>query len=739
MTTLQPIYSTVMIFIMYHLPKKLSTSHTKVILLFLIFGTYNSELYAQFEYPAARKESFDTLIYQSKLSDDYSWMSRPENEKEMLEFAKQQGEFTNQILDSITGTELISDVLKKLDESYNPEEIIVRGVQGTQIYYYKPGREMRAILRRDGYNGQEEKVMELPIIINNKKYQSKKLSFAFKKPLLALMLVESGDANPHIRFFDLSKKEFLSDSIGPVMFNDASGVSMAWLPDDSGLIYSQAPVENSKEEDYYRGKLLLHVLEGKKDRQDVALFGKGVISGINLQDYEVPYIYSFSHSPYIIARVRAGKGDNYAFAVHYNELNGAKTNWRKLEGYKCEHGMFTAKDDFIYAVSEEVTNRQIIKVNLKTDEPPSLYLPEQENIIESIAGGKDAMYVKYISPGKSGIWKMGYSNPNPVDIALPFDGTVSRFNLVGENDLLFEITNWTKNYEYYTIEHSSNQVSLLPGGSNPNSFSESFISKVIYVPSRDGIKIPVSLVYPKAIVPGQKPLPLLIDAYGCFGISMNPEFLPEYFIWLSQGGILAVAHIRGGGELGAEWYKGGCYPTKMNSINDVVDVAQYFVDNNYTLPSQQGVVGGSCGTLNVGLATLQRPDLFSVGLYEVGIPDLVTNKGPSFGKGQNEFGPLDTEEGFNSRFSISAYYHIIENKKAPAMLMINGATDYIVPIHNVARYVAKLQNFQKSDRPTLFMVDWASGHNSAGTSLEDKIRKFKFLFWQTGNPNFQLK
>ena len=688
----------------------------RVILLFLLFGPFNTSLYGQFRYPAARQESFDTVIYQKKLSDDYSWMSRTANEKEMLQFANAQGKLTENILDSITGTELIRDVLKKMDDSYNPDEIVVRGVQGNQLYYYKPGQEKRALFRRDGYHGKEEEVMDLPITINNKMYQAKKYRFAFKKPLLALMLVESGDANPHIRFFDLAKREFLADSIGSVMFNDASGVSMAWLPNDAGLIYSQAPIENSTEENYYRGKLKLHVLAGKKGQEDVLLFGKGVINGITLQDYEVPYVYSFALSPYIIARVRAGKGDNYAFAVHYSELNGANTRWKKLEGFKCNDGTFTATGDFIYAVSEDVPNRQLIKVNLKTGEFPILFLPEQKNIIESIISGKDVLYVKYTSPGKSGILKTGILKPNLVDLPMPFDGSVSRFNLVGENDLLFEITNWTRNYEYYTLSHPSNQVRLLPGGGNPNSFSESFTSKVIHVPSRDGVKIPVSLVYPKDIIPGQKPLPLLIDAYGCFGDSRNPEFWPDNFIWLSQGGILAVAHIRGGGELGPEWYKSGCYPTKMNSINDIVDVAEYFVHNNYTQPFQQAIIGGSCGTLNVGLATLQRPDLFSVGSYEVGIPDLVTNKGPSFGKGQNEFGPLDTEDGFKSRLSISAYYHIIENKKAPAMLIINGATDYIVPIHNVARYVARLQNFQNSDRPILFMVDWANGHNGAGNS-----------------------
>lgn len=709
------------------------------LLLFLLLGTFDASVYAQFSYPVAAKVPFDTLIYQTKLSDEYAWMSRPENEKEMLAFARLQGELTKSILDSITGSETILEVMDSIEASYSPDEIVVKGAQGNLLYYSKQVQEKQALFRRDGNNGIEEEVMVFPIVINSRKYRIKKYSFACNKPLLALMLVESGDSNPHIRLYDCARKEFLTDSIGPALFNDASGVSMAWLPDDSGIIYSQAPAENTNEENYYRGKLKLHVPDGENKQPDVSVFGKDVIESISLEDYDIPYVYSFPDSPYIIARVRAGKGANYAYAVHHSKLNGPGTPWIKLLDYICNDGTFTAKGDFLYAVSFDVPNGRLVKVNLKTGDPPASFLTEQNRIMESIVGGKDGLYVKYTAPGKDGILKMGYTTPGPIDLAMPFDGAVGGLRILGESDLIFDITSWVINYEYYTVSYTSNKVTLLPGGRNSGSFTEKFTSGLIYVPSRDGVNIPVSLVYQKNVIPGKQPLPLLLDAYGCFGMSMSPAFIPYILIWVSQGGIFAQAHIRGGGELGVEWYKSGSYPTKMNSINDIVDVAGYFVKNNYTLPSQQAITGGSCGTLNVGLATLQRPDLFCAGLYEVGIPDLVTNKGPGFGKGQNDFGPLDTEAGFQSRLSISAYYQIVENKRAPAMLMINGATDYIVPIHNVARYVAKLQNLQKSERPALFMVDWNNGHQGAGTSPDDMIRKYKFLFWQTGHSGFQLK
>jgi len=697
-----------------------------------------------FSYPITRTEAFDTVIYNKKLSDNYAWLSRSENEVEMLAWAKNQSIFTNNVLDSISGNDIIEDLLDKI-YSANQNDVIVRGTQGNDIYYSRTmSDKKRWLLKKTNGYGKDEQIISIPFSVNGKRYTARKYAFAHKKKLLALMFVESGELNPHIRIFNLESKTFLKDSLGPVMFNDASGVSMAWLPNDQGLIYAQAPVNNSEEEKYYRGKLKLHLL-GDKSANDVDIFGYGVNNKIDLRDYETPYIYSFPYSPYIIARIRAGKGDNYAYAVHYSKLNGANTPWIKLKDYKSNHGTFAATGDYLYAIDDAVPNMQLIKVNLKTGSTPVVVLRESDKILAmstgdpSIINGRDNIYIKYTAPGKQGILKMSTRDMKPQEVVLPFEGSVAEFNLLGENDLLFVTTNWTTNYEYHSINHSTNTSTALFKSEKQTINSNDYETKIIFIQSRDGVNIPVSLVYKKSLKLKEEPLPLLIDAYGCFGSSMDPVYLPDNLVWLEMGGIYAAAHIRGGSEQGAQWYAGGAYPSKMNSINDIVDVAEYFVKNNYTTANKQAVTGTSCGTLNVGLATLQRPDLFSAGVYRVGIPDLVTNKGASFGRGQNDFGPLDTEDGFRSRYSISAYYHIVPDKSAPAMLVINGANDYIVPLHNVGRYVAKLQNVQQSNRPTLFMVDWKNGHNGAGTEPEDIIRMWKFLFWQTGVYDFQRK
>lgn len=699
---------------------------------------------AQIPYPTTQKVPFDTLIYNQRLSDDFAWLSSPENETEMLKWANTQSGFTNKKLDSINGTEVIESLFEKVFIS-NPNEIIVKGAQGNDLYYYKTLPDGKKwLLRKIVGQETEETISAIPFSIQGKKYHAKKFVFAHQNKLLALMLTESGEANPHIRFFDLETKLFLNDSIGSVMFNDASGVSMAWLPDDSGLLYSQAPSDKNEEEKYYRGQLKLHIT-GKKQEEDKPIFGFGVNRSIDIKEYETPYVYTFRHSPYIIARIRAGKGENYAYAIHYSQLNDDQSEWVKLNDYRCNHGTFTATGQFLYAVDDGVPNMQLIKVDLKTGNPPIVVIPETEKVLAmstgdpSVVSGEKYLYVKYNTAGKQGILKWNFADKRPIEIQMPFEGSVMEFNLLKDDNLLFVSTNWIRDFEYFTVNHKTNESVAFQKPVHLATNTSNYTSEIIYVPSRDGMNIPVSLVYKKGLNSSKQPKPLLIDAYGCFGASMDPYFLPENFIWLELGGIYAVAHIRGGGELGSQWYTDGAFPNKMNSINDIIDVADYFVKNNYTTGTMQAITGASCGSLNVGLATLQRPELFSAGVFAVGIPDLVTNKGASFGRGQNDFGPLDTEDGFYSRLSISAYYHIIPDKSAPAMLVINGANDYIVPIHNAARYVAKLQQVQQSERPALFMVDWENGHEAAGNSEQDIIRKWKFLLWQTGHKDFQPK
>ena len=695
-----------------------------------------------FNYPVARKESFDTTIFGVALHDDYRWMDRKQNEKELHEFSRAQGTLALQVLDTIPGTEILQNEVNNLfiemqDEVWNMTQA------GGNLYYYRdiPG-EGTTLCRRKDASAAEEKLLGR-IKIKGQSYGVRKKVFAYAKPLLAMMLVQSGEANPHIRIFDLDKKEFLIDSIAPVMFNDSRGVSMAWSPDDKAIFYTQSPPSTIHAEKYYRGRVKQHVIGDATPDQD--FFGFDVNPEIKLSAAETPYIYSFKNSPYILARIRSAEGDNYAYAVHYEKLNGARTPWKKLNNYVNMGDGFDANDKWLYAVTPGSPRHEIVKIDMASGTSPMDFVPQQEGVItgtdlshnKAIIVGKDVLYALVRIIGDMHILKVDLKTNETSTIAITGKTSIRELHLLNENDLLFMRISPVKMDEYQWYENTTNAVQPLPFATDVLDKSSELRSEVIYVPSRDGKRIPVSIVYSDTIDIKSNNA-WLIEGYGNGGASHDLYFDPYMYPWVKRGGVFAYAHVRGGGELGEDWYKDGQFPQKKNSINDIVDIAEWLNRNRYSSPSKIMLMGASAGSFLVGNPINQRPDLFAGGIFIVGLPDLATHTDAAGARdGNKSMGDKKTKEGFLSNYEQSAYYHIPKGKALPGMLIIHGATDYILSMSPAARYAAKLQDEQKGDRPILFLVNWEGGHVTA--NADEPVHILKFALWQTGHPDFQVK
>jgi prolyl oligopeptidase len=687
----------------------------------------------EFNYPITRTEPFDTTIFDTKLSDPYFWMSRKANEKEMKEWVHAQGVLTQRILDSIpNGDKLVAEIedgyIKMQDEIWNLE------VVSNMFYYYRDVPEIGpSLCRRNTQDAEEEIIFSGGISINGQDYRSRNEVYAHQKPLVAMMLVQRGEANPHIRIYDLNKKQFLSDSIAPIMFNDSRGVSMTWLPDDSGVLYTQAPPTTVESEKYFNGKIKLHKL-GDAISNDEAVFGIGLNASVRLKDFETPYIYSFKSSEYLLARIRTD--DNYAFAVHYKDLKGANTPWKRLNNYVNLGEGFDAQGKFLYAATKDHPHYTIVQIDMSTGDKPVPFIPAQDEVLayvdlhhsSGIVAGKDALFVLYRKVGDMGIYKINYQSKQVSKLTIHGKGSISELVLKNDNDLVFGHFSALRSVQYMNYLYTQDSVAPLPFSKLSLDLSNDFITEVLSVPSRDGKKIPVSLVYKKGLVLQNKNA-LYIEAYGNSGavedLGVNPNKLP----WIYHDGTYAYAHVRGGGELGLEWIE------HQHSVNDMVDVAEYFVKNNYTSANKQFVMGGSAGSFLVGNSMNQRPDLFAGGIFQAGLPDLVTYRDAAYAR-QGE-GNFETKKDFESAYGRSALYNIPTNTLLPAMLVVHGATDYIVDLTAPARYVATLQARQKGTRPQLFMVNWEGGHTWSGT--DESISTYKFMLWQSGHPEFQLK
>ena len=483
---------------------------------------------------------------------------------------------------------------------------------------------------------------------------------------------------------------------------------------------------------------------GNDQQKDEAIFGSNVNPSISLSEYETPYVYSFKHSPYIIARIRATGSDNYAYAVHYSKINGKNTPWKRLKNYINMGDGFDANDKYLYACTKGKPRYQVVKINMETGAKPEIFVHQQSDVIAAtdvtnssgIIAGKNVLYVLVRRIGDMQVMSIDYSSRKITYLPIPNKGTIYDLALLDDNDLLFGSGSAIRSVEYVNYNYQNKKMSAFPNGGDVFNTSDSeYNTLVLRIPSRDGKMIPVSIVYRKDITLKNNN-PLLIEAYGNSGQAIDLFFDPTIIPWLKRGGIFAFAHVRGGGELGETWIKSGQYPNKMNSINDVVDVAQYFVNNNYTSPSKQMVMGTSAGSLIVGMSINQRPDLFAGGLFIAGLPDIVTYKDGAFARESKTVGPIGTKDGFLASYSVSSYYQIPKNKNLPAMLVVHGATDYILEMHPAVRYVTKLQEAQNGNKPKLLLIDWEAGHASSELQL---LYMYKFALWQTGHPDFQIE
>ncbi len=263
--------------------------------------------------------------------------------------------------------------------------------------------------------------------------------------------------------------------------------------------------------------------------------------------------------------------------------------------------------------------------------------------------------------------------------------------------------------------------------------SQDYISKRLYIDARDGKKIPVSLVYKKGNkLNGNNPL--LLYGYGAYGLSADPSFASARISLLDRGFIFAMAHIRGGQEMGRDWYEEGKMLNKMNTFNDFIDCAEYLIENKYTNSQKMFALGGSAGGLLIGAVINMRPDLFKGVIAIVPFVDVVTTM-------LDESIPLTTSEfdEWGNPHDLIYYKYMLsyspyDNVKPlnyPAILVIAALHDSQVQYWEPVKWVAKLRTRNKSNNIVLLYTNMQAGHTGSSGRFEiykESALQYAFMF-----------
>ncbi len=364
-----------------------------------------------------------------------------------------------------------------------------------------------------------------------------------------------------------------------------------------------------------------------------------------------------------------------------------------------------------------------------------MVLPEQADLLESVSTGGGKLFATYLKDVAAHAYVYDMNGKLEHEIALPGPGTVGGLGgLKEDKDVFYVFTAMNYPPTIFRYDIASGQSSVYHTAEIRDFDPSRYESRQVFFHSKDGTRVPMFLVYKKGLkLDGRNPT--ILYGYGGFNITLNPTFSPARIAWLEQGGIYAMANLRGGGEYGEKWHEAGMRLNKQNVFDDCIAAAQYLIAQKYTSPDRLALLGGSNGGLLVGAVINQRPDLFQVAVPEVGVMDMLRFQKFSAGVAWvSDYGSSDDETQFRYLLKYSPLHNIKAGVRYPATLVVTSDhDDRVVPAHSF-KYTATRQEKSDGSTPVLIRIETNSGHGSSNLSkaLQETADVYSFIWNNMG-------
>ncbi|MFT6048977.1 MAG: prolyl oligopeptidase, partial [Patiriisocius sp.] len=391
--------------------------------------------------------------------------------------------------------------------------------------------------------------------------------------------------------------------------------------------------------------------------------------------------------------------------------------------------MYNEGSQLFLVTNLNAPNKKIVTVDAANPNPENWIdvVPETENVLNAGSGG-GYIFANYMVDALSNIKQYDFKGTLVREIKLPGLGSAGGFGAKKEEkELYYSFTNYvTPGSSYkFDIESGESELYVKP---DIDFNSDNYESRQVFYASKDGTKIPMVITCKKGIDLNGKN-PTILYGYGGFNISLTPSFSIANAVWMEQGGIYAVANLRGGGEYGKKWHDAGTQMKKQNVFDDFIAAAEFLIANKYTSSDYLAVRGGSNGGLLVGATITQRPELMKVALPAVGVLDMLRYH--TFTAGAGWAYDYGTAEDSPEMFDYLKAYSPVHNVKAginyPATLVTTGDhDDRVVPAHSF-KFAAELQEKQAGENPVLIRIETDAGHG-AGTPVSKTIEQYADIF-----------
>ena len=642
--------------------------------------------------------------------DNYFWLNERDNPK-VLQYLEAENAYTRAVMKPLEPLEekLYGEFVGRIKQT----DLSVPYRDGGYYYYrrYEEGKDYPVYCRKKGgLEGAEEVLLNVNEMAQGHGYYSVGgLEVSPDNMMLSYGVDTVSRRKYTLRFKSLATGETLGDAIV-----NTTG-SAAWAGDNRTVFYTQIDDTTLRPQKIFR-----HVL-GTPVESDVLIFHEA-------DETFTVEAYATKSKKYIFIASSHTLSNEYRFIPADRPTSEFKIFQPRERD--LEYGVDHYKDKFYVRTNMGAKNFRLMTATLdKTGKADWVELvPNRADVfLEGFELFKGALVLEERKKGLLQIRIMPWDNSpeHYLDFGEPTYSARTSTNREFDTDWVrYEYTSLTTPQSTFDYNMLTREKKLLKQEEVLGGFdAANYQAERLYAPARDGVEVPVSIVYRKGFVMDGK-APCLLYGYGSYGASTDADFDPARLSLLDRGFVYAIAHIRGGQEMGRAWYEDGKLLKKKNTFTDFIDCAEYLVAQKYTEPARLFAEGGSAGGLLMGAVVNMRPDLFKGALVGVPFVDVITtmlDTSIPLTTGEfDEWGNPAVKEYYNYMLSYSPYDQIVV-KKYPALFVTTGWQDSQVQYFEPAKYVARLRALKTDKNPLLLWTNMEGGHGG----VSGRFRRLK--------------
>lgn len=684
---------------------------------------------AMLKYPETRRvEQIDTF-HKKDVLDPYRWLEGDvRNDEEVAKWAQTQSDFAREYLDQLPSREMFH---KRLTKLWNYEKYSVPSKKaGKYFFYNNDGLQNQYVLYVSDSYQDEGRVLIDPNAWTEDGTESLGMTKVSEDgKYLAYCRKKSGSDWSTIYVKDIATGDDLSDELLWTRW-----ANIVWNGDSSGFYYTRyaKPAEGQQFQSSVTDPMIVFHKLGTSQEEDQLVYQRPDHPTwsfwLERSDDDKHLILSIAESTDPQNQVWWRAADA-----------GIDAEWKPLiDDFDNEFGFVGNDGDRLFFLTDlEAPTKRVVAMDVKQPGRSDLdeVIPMGEATLDGVTILDGKFVATYMQDVVSRVKLHSLAGEPLGEVDLPGIGSAGGFSgKPTDTETFFSFTSYATPTSIYRYDLTSGEVEQIRTPEvdfDPTKFE---VRQAFYQ-SKDGTRVPIIVTHLKGLeLDGTNPT--LLYGYGGFNISITPGFSIERAVWMEQGGVLAVANMRGGGEYGETWHAAGKTVNKQNVFDDFIAAAEWLIAEGYCTSEKLAIQGGSNGGLLVGACLTQRPELFGACLPAVGVMDMLRYQHFTAGHfWRGEYGTVDDAEEFAALIKYSPYHNIKPGVEYPATMVTTADTDdRVVPMHSF-KFGAALQRAQAGDAPILLRIETQAGHG-AGTPTTKRIDaaadKWAFLWKNLG-------